>query len=88
MGFVGMDVQVIRGLSANLRSNSREIETLQRELSAALAQTQWFGADARAFDSQWQSVHAPGLSRASGVLSRAAQLAQRQADEQERTSRS
>lgn len=88
MGFVGLDVVAIRALSANLRGHSRELEQISRELAGAVAEAQWFGADARAFDSAWQSVHAPGIARAGSVMERAANLAQRQAAEQERVSRS
>jgi uncharacterized protein YukE len=88
MAFMGMDVVAIRGMSAQFRSQAQEIDQISRELRSALAATEWVGADAQAFESSWESVHAPGIARASSVISRAADLAHRQANEQERASRS
>lgn len=83
MGFVGLDVAAVTILAKQLETQSQEIDTMARELTAALANTEWIGADQRNFLEQWQSTHRPNLIRGRELLAGLARLARANATEQQ-----
>lgn len=87
MGFAGLDVMAINLLSRQLDAQSSEVDSMARELSGALANTEWIGADQRRFLEEWESTHRPNLMRGRETLGSLARLARDNAAEQERKSR-
>jgi hypothetical protein len=88
MGFMGMDVVAIRHLARQLEIQSNEAESATKELTSALAATEWKGADQTRFVDAWNVQHAPAMRRAAQLLREAADIARASAAAQEQTSRS
>jgi hypothetical protein len=86
MGFMGMDVVAIRHLARQLEIQANEAESATRELTGALASTEWIGADQSRFADAWAAQHAPAMRRAAQLLQEAAEIARTSALQQERTS--
>ena len=87
-GFSGMDIQAVRTLASQLNSKAEQIEGLATALNAQLQGTQWLGADATGFRSEWDTRHRPQLTAVAGALREAATRASANALQQEQTSAS
>ena len=88
MSFLGLDVIAIKALARQLDAGSAEVDALSRELTTALANVEWFGADQRRFVSEWNSTHRASLQRVRELLSTASTIALQNAKDQEHKSTS
>ncbi len=84
-GFLGMDVEAIRGLSAQLNQASGEVNTTANNLNSALQNANWVGNDAVAFRNNWQT-HFQNLQVISQALADAGTAAMNNATQQEQAS--
>lgn len=85
-GFVGMDIEQVRGLARNLEQQAQVIDDIISQLNSALQSTDWKGPDADQFRNDWNSSLVPDLRRVAGELRRASQRADRNAQAQANTS--
>ena len=86
MAFLGLDVIAIKLLSRQLDTQSKEIESMAKELSSALEGTAWIGPDQQKFLEEWNSTHRPNLIRGHVLLATTSRLANENAVAQERKS--
>lgn len=84
--FTGMDIAAVRQLSQQLTAKAGEIQTIMSTLTNQLQSTPWVGPDREKFLSDWQSQHVAALTRVKEGLEGAAQLATKNANEQEQAS--
>jgi uncharacterized protein YukE len=84
-GFLGMDVEAIRSLSAQLNQASSEVTTTANNLNSALQNANWVGNDASTFRNDWQS-HYQNLQTIATALSDAGTAAMNNANQQEQAS--
>lgn len=86
MAVWGLDVQQVRQLSTQMRTQADSIQQTLTQLTSALNGTQWEGPDAQQFRSEWQSTHTASLRQVINALQDASQKAARNADAQEQAS--
>lgn len=86
MSMVGMNIEEVRALSNQLNQAGSEIEQLASTLTAKLEGTNWVGADATRFKSEWNSTHQSNLRNVVSALQQAAQAANQNAQDQENVS--
>jgi uncharacterized protein YukE len=86
--FTGMDVAEVRQLATQLDHAAEEIKQLTQSLTSKLHGTAWVGQDQQTFLNDWQSQHQARLNQVSEALSQAAQIARRNADDQQQVSNS
>jgi uncharacterized protein YukE len=84
-GFIGMDVEAIRSLSAQLHQASNEVTTTANNLNNALQNANWVGNDATSFRNDWQS-HYQNLQTVATALADAGTAAMNNANQQEQAS--
>lgn len=84
--FTGMDIAEVRNLASQLDHAAEEIKHLTSQLSSKLHATSWVGHDRETFLNDWQSQHQARLNQVSEALNNAAQVARKNADEQEQVS--
>jgi len=87
MGFVGLDVAAIHGLSRQLSTSADEIESAAKALTAFIESTDWHGDDQRAFVADWHASRLAMISRGAHLLREASAVATRSAASQDQTSR-
>lgn len=61
MAFVGMIIEEVEQLAAQLQQRAQEIEETIASLTSALAATTWKGPDHELFQETWHSSHVPAL---------------------------
>ena len=88
MTFTGMDISAVRNLATQMDASAGEIEQIMSKLTSTLEGTQWEGADATNFRSEWQGAHCATLRQLSERLKTVATQARKNADEQEAASQS
>lgn len=86
MSMTGMDIDGVRTLARQMSAAADEINTLMHNLTTALQNTNWVGADQQHFVGEWQGQHCSALSNVSQQLTDAATKATRNADEQQAAS--
>jgi WXG100 family type VII secretion target len=88
MSMLGMDVEIVRGVSQQLTGQADEIESVIAAVDGLIAEAgnNWTGDDATAFIDSWNSQHKPALTSAADAIRQLSQTAASQADEQEQTS--
>jgi uncharacterized protein YukE len=86
MTLIGMDVERVRALSAQLGHAAEELQQVATELSAQLTSTAWVGRDRDRFAGRWESSDRPALAAISQQLVQAQQSAASSASLQERAS--
>lgn len=62
MAFVGMIVEEVEQLAAQLQQRAHEIEEIIAQLTSALGNTTWVGADHDLFHETWHGSHVPALN--------------------------
>lgn len=82
----GMNIQEVRQLATQLDHAADEIKQLSDTLTSRLNGTAWVGPDQQRFTGEWQGQHHVQLNRVVEALHQAAQIARRNADEQEQVS--
>ncbi|MBN3458849.1 hypothetical protein JNN96_32960 [Mycobacterium sp. DSM 3803] len=83
----GADVAQLRTLASQLTKGADSLETTARTLHSLVnGITQWHGADAQRFRSEWNGASAHALSTAAKALREAEKILRRNADEQENAS--
>ncbi|MDP9693966.1 UNVERIFIED_ORG: uncharacterized protein YukE [Arthrobacter globiformis] len=87
MALLGADIEALRNLGAKLNAGSTEIQNQKNQLNNQLSGVDWRGPDADQFRNQWQSDHFPALERVARALEEAGKQANRNAQQQEETSR-
>lgn len=84
----GMDVQEIRNVGAQLKTQAGQIEqvisTIDGLISTAIGN--WTGTDADQFQDWWNSQHKPALTNAKNAIEGLGQSALNNASEQESVS--
>lgn len=87
MAMEGADVEQLRALAMQLAQGAGRLESTARMLDSLVnGNTQWRGADAERFRSEWKGASAGALARAAGKLREAEKLLRRNADEQDNAS--
>lgn len=87
MAMEGADVAQLRTLAAQLAKSAERLDTVARTLHSLVnSTTQWRGADAQRFRSEWNEASAHALSNATSALRDAEKTLRRNADEQENAS--
>jgi uncharacterized protein YukE len=84
--YLGMDPEQVRQMAAALTAGATEVRELTASIGAQIEAASWTGQDREAFVSEWQTMHAPGLTLAADALDSAATKANSNADAQEQTS--
>jgi uncharacterized protein YukE len=84
--FTGMDIEEVRQLAAQLDHAADEIKQLATTLTSKLQGTAWVGQDQQTFLSDWQGQHQARLNQVVEALHQAAQVARRNADDQQQAS--
>lgn len=87
-GFLGMDVEQVRGLAQNLEQKAQTIDDIITQLTSALHNTDWKGPDAVQFKNDWDNNLVPDLRGVAQALRTASQRAKSNAQAQENTSNS
>lgn len=82
----GMDVAGVRELSKLMRSKADEIDAAQKQVTTKVNSVVWKGADAERYKSDWNGTYVGQLRQVVDALNKAAQQAQKDADEQEKAS--
>lgn len=82
MAFVGMIIEEVEQLAAQMEQKAQEIETIVSVLTSAFNSTSWVGPDKDMFGSDWQSTHVPLLHNTATALHEASQRAQANAQQQ------
>lgn len=85
-GMLGMDIDEVRMLGQRLTASGSEIGAIIALVSGSLQATSWIGPDANRTREEW-ARHRTALAEATKYLVAAAELANRNADAQEMTSR-
>ncbi|MFC0675086.1 WXG100 family type VII secretion target [Brachybacterium hainanense] len=84
----GMAVEEVRQMAAQLRDAAEEIGAIERELTGGLEGVDWTGPDADQFRGQWSGEMVPALQQIMQAVADLGETADRNADEQARTSSS
>ena len=88
MAVWGLDVQQVRQLSKQMTHEADTIQQTLSKLTSALQAAQWTGPDAQKFRNEWSSSHTTALKSVIQALQNAGQMAARNANAQEQTSKS
>lgn len=86
MAFVGMIIEEVEQLAAQLEQRAQEIEGIVAALTSALGATTWVGADHDQFHGDWHSVHVPMLNNTKNAIRDASQKAKNNANQQRQAS--
>lgn len=86
MNRLGMDVEAVRALAAQLGEARQEIAQLGDELTAQLEGVDWTGPDATGFRSSWQGELKPLIDELALAVGRLGEDAAAQAAQQASTS--
>lgn len=68
--FLGMDVGTARTMADEMLTDATQLDSLIREVDAALGDLPWSGADADTFREQWKGTFRAELRRAAEHLHR------------------
>lgn len=82
----GADVDELRRLGKELERAAQELASTRDVVGSVVARAGWWGLAGERFRTAWTSTHAPGLTVAAADLTRAADAAQQNAADQEKTS--
>jgi len=82
MAFLGMNVDEVQTLAAQMHNASSEITNLMSQVTSALQSAQWVGPDHDRFVSDWQSLHTAALTSVANGLTDAANSATSNAQQQ------
>lgn len=85
-GFLGADVEAVRGHAEASRRASETLRTLLGRCEAMVQATEWIGADADSFRARWSGEVAPRLERAAHGLETDGRELDAHAEEQESAS--
>ena len=88
MAFLGMIVEEVEQLAAQMEQRVQEIENLRNVLTQQLEGAHWVGPDREQFHSDWTSVHIPSLVNVENGLKDAAAKARLNAQQQQEASQS
>ncbi len=88
MTFLGMIVDEVEHLAAQMDQRVQEIEGLRNTLTQQLESAHWVGADRENFHGEWTSVHVPSLVNVENGLKDAAAKARQNAQQQREASQS
>lgn len=83
---LGMNIEEVRRMSAQLRDAAEEITRIEQELTSGLADVDWTGPDADRFRSQWQGEMVPALQQIMTSVNELGESAERNAAGQENVS--
>ena len=86
MTFLGMIVDEVEQLAAQMEQRVQEIESLRNTLTQHLEGAHWVGPDREQFHSDWTSVHIPSLVNVENGLKDAAARARQNAQQQREAS--
>lgn len=86
MALIGMDIEGVRQLAAQMDSNAGQIDQLIGALNAALEGTEWIGPDRERFVGDWHTTFVPQLTAVANTLRDTANAARSNADQQEQAS--
>ena len=87
MAIVGADVEQLHTLARQFREKADQLESnVAQSLSQNVASSPWKGTDAETFRQNWQTDLTPKIQQVVASLRDAADSADRNADEQDRTS--
>lgn len=82
MAFVGMIVDEVQHLEAQMRQRADEIRQLVGALTGQLESTHWVGPDREQFHGDWTGMHVPALHNVIQGLEDAANRARANAQQQ------
>lgn len=90
MAQVGMDIEQIRSVGAQLKGQAGQIEGVISAIEGLISQAigNWTGNDANQFQDWWNSQHRPALQAAREAIEGLGQSALNNADAQEQVSNS
>lgn len=86
MAMTGMDIAQVQALAKQFTSQADAIEQLTKQLTSALQNTTWVGADRTAFESEWTGTYVNQLTQVATALRNASTKATQNATEQEQAS--
>ena len=84
--FLGMDTVQVRSLATDMDTTAETLRTALGRLSGKLGQNIWHGPDASKFRSEWDGVHVKHLNTLILELKGAAELARKNATQQDTAS--
>lgn len=79
---LGMNVEEVRRMSAQLREAAEEIGRIEQDLTAGLEDVDWTGPDAQRFRGQWAGEMVPALQQVKNAVLELSDSAERDAEEQ------
>lgn len=79
---LGMNVEEVRRMSAQLREAAEEIGRIEQDLTTGLADVDWTGPDAERFRGQWSGEMVPALHQVKNAVLELSDSAERDAEEQ------
>jgi hypothetical protein len=82
----GMSVDEVRNLARMLDQRGADVETMAREITAALDSAPWVGPDAEAYKEKWRNEGVRQMTEAKDILVAAGQAANQNAQAQDDTS--
>ncbi|CAM3876734.1 WXG100 family type VII secretion target [Mycolicibacterium frederiksbergense] len=88
MALIGADVNQLRDLARLLVQGADRLDGSARTVSSQLGAVRWAGPDGDRYRSQWQGEYIPSIRAVVAGLQQAADLLQRNANEQEQASSS
>ncbi len=80
---LGMNVEEVRRMSAQLREAAEEIARIEQELTSGLEEVFWSGPDADRFRGQWSGEMVPALQQIKNSVDQLAASAEHEAGEQQ-----
>ena len=79
---LGMNVEEVRRMSAQLREAAEEIGRIEQDLTSGLEDVDWTGPDAERFRGQWAGEMVPALQQVKSAVLELSDSAERDAEEQ------
>lgn len=89
-GFLGLDPELVGQMATRFDSEAQNIQNLISQMNSVVSSnipSNWKGADAQRFESDWQTTLSPALRNVENALQNAAQRARQDIQEQQSTSR-
>jgi hypothetical protein len=86
MPIIGMDIDGVRRLAAQMDNNASQIDQPVGGLSGTLESTEWIGPDRERFVGDWHGTFTPQLRAVANSLRDTANAARINADQQEEAS--